>query len=485
MTVLTLPAVAASIIGDEEITDAAETLEVTNPADGSTIGRVPLADAALVEHAVATAAAAFPAWAATPATTRARLLLALGAALEERAPELAELISLDNGKTLADARAELARAREHLEAAATAPALLAGDTTMDVLPGLDAAMVREPIGVCAVVAPFNFPIMTGLIYWSWALACGNTVIIKASEQAPYAATRLARIAREVGFPPGVINVVHGARAAVEALCDSPGVAAISLVGSSATAQAVYARASATGKRVHAAGGARNPLVVLPDAPLASTADAIVTSAYTMAGQRCLSASIVVTVGGRHAELVDLVAERTRRLVVGPGYDAATQVPPLISRHAVEALERTVAEAIAAGATAVVDGRHPDAPAGGYYHGPTLLDGVAPGSDLLARESFGPLVSVTHADDLTGALEIVNSSPFGNAASIFTGSGAAARRFSREAQVGNVGVNVGVAAPTAHVGFGGRRRSFYGTIHSQGRHAVEFYTDIKAVLTRWP
>ncbi len=458
-------------------------VDVMSPATGRPIGSVALADRRTVDSVVAAAQEAFPAWAATPASRRARLLLRLAGVLADRRSEVAADITEDNGKTLADAQSEIDRSIEHLEAAASAPALLLGDAMRDVIPGLDLTLLREPIGVSAVIPPFNFPLMTGLIYWSWALACGNTVVIKPSEQAPLAASRIGELVLEAGFPPGVVNLVHGGREAVEALCDSPGVASVSLVGSSATAQAVYSRASNAGKRVHTAGGGRNPLVVMADADIDGTAEAVVTSAFTMAGQRCLSGSLLVTVGGRHDELVKAIVDRAAEMVVGPGHDPRTQIPPLISRTAVTGLCSAIEAAVAQGARPILDGRDRIDPDGGYFHGPTVLDNVDPAGPLVTHEHFGPLLAVIEVADLDGAIDFVSRAPFGNAASIFTRSGSAARAFTR-ASVGNVGINVGVAAPTAQFGFGGRRRSFFGTVHSQGRHAIEFYTDIKSVSSRW-
>jgi malonate-semialdehyde dehydrogenase (acetylating) / methylmalonate-semialdehyde dehydrogenase len=481
---MTLPSVAYSLVGEYYGPGAGKICQVTSPGTGGAIGGVAMADAAEVERAARVALDAFPGWAATPATVRARLLISLARALERDAERVAALITLDNGKTLIDARGEISRAIEHLEAAATAPAVLAGDALMDVVPGVDAQLLREPLGVCAIVSPFNFPIMTGLIYWSWALACGNTVVIKPSEQAPYAAADVGRMIREVGFPPGVVNIVHGGREAVEALCDSPAVAALSLVGSSATAEAVYSRASANGKRVHTAGGARNPIVVLPDADVDQASEQAVASAYTMAGQRCLSSSVLVTVGDVHDRLVDEVVARAAKLTTGRGDACTTDVSPLISRGAVDRLVRGIDAAEASGAVVRLDGRKQIEAQGGYFCGPTLIDDVPADSPLLSEEFFGPLIAVVRVGDLGEALRIVNESPFGNAACLFTTSGAAARRFTRSAAVGNIGINIGVAAPTAQVGFGGKRGSFNGTVHSQGRHAVEFFTDIKSVTTRW-
>lgn len=481
----TLPARPSSLIGAEWAPVATgETLAVVDPATGIAFGELDLADAAVVDRAVAAASAAFPGWAATPSTKRARALLALARLIERDAEALAAIITRDNGKPLADARAELARTIEHLEAAATAPASLAGETVVDILPGLDSSLLREALGVCAIVSPFNFPIMTGAIYWSWALACGNTIVVKPSEQAPYAMAALGRLAVEAGFPTGVINIVQGGRAAVEALCDHPDVAAVSLVGSTATAKAVHARASARGKRAQAAGGARNPLVVLPDADLDVAADAIATSVFAMSGQRCLSSSILLVGSEIHDTLLAKIVERAAAFVPGPGTDPASTMAPMISRAAVDAVVAAIDDALAAGAALALDGRGAITPDSGFFIGPSILTGVSAESDLLRSETFGPLLSVVRVDGFDQAIAVVNRSPFGNAASLFTRDGAAARRFTREADVGNVGINVGVAAPTAQVGFGGRRGSFVGTIHSQGAHAIEFFTDIKSISVRW-
>ncbi|GAA2635382.1 aldehyde dehydrogenase family protein [Paractinoplanes durhamensis] len=457
---------APNLIGGALEPSTGTDIPVTAPATGEPIGSVGAGDAATVDRAVAAARAALPGWRSTPSTRRARVLVRLAGLIEANAGELAATISRDNGKSLADARAELDRAREHLEAAATAPALLAGEHVVDVVAGIDATLVREPIGVAAIVAPFNFPIMTGLIYWSWALACGNTVVIKPSEQTPFGGSALGRLFAEAGFPDGVVNIVQGGRAAVEALCDHPDVASVSLVGSSATAAAVYARASAAGKRAQAAGGARNPLVALPDADPDVVAAAVTTSAFGMSGQRCLSSSILVTVGAQPA-LVDAVLARAR---------ATTDLPPMISRAAVEAVE-----GVLTGADVLVDGR--DSRGEGYAIGPSVVRATVD-SPLLTDEIFGPVLFVVDVPTLDAAIEFVNGSPFGNAASIYTRDGAAARAFTGRADVGNIGVNVGVAAPTAQVGFGGRRKSFLGTIHSQGRTAVDFFTDLKSVSARW-
>ncbi|GAA2514297.1 aldehyde dehydrogenase family protein [Winogradskya humida] len=461
---------APNLIGGVLEPSGGEEIPVTSPWTGEPIGSVGAGDAAIVDRAVAAARAALPGWAATPSTRRARVLVRLAGLIEANAEDLAATISRDNGKTLADARGELDRAREHLEAAATAPALLAGEHVVDVVSGIDATLVREPIGVAAIVAPFNFPIMTGLIYWSWALACGNTVVIKPSEQAPYGGSALAELFAEAGFPDGVVNVVQGGRAVVEALCDHPDVASVSLVGSSATAAAVYARASAAGKRAQAAGGARNPLVAVGDADPAVVAAAVTTSAFGMSGQRCLSSSILVTVG-EQPELVDAVVQVARD---------TTGLPPMISRAAVDAVVDVLTRA---GDDILVDGRDALTPGKGYLVGPSVVRATVD-SPLLTDEIFGPVLFLVSVPTLDAAIAFVNAGPFGNAASIYTADGAAARSFTSRADVGNIGVNVGVAAPTAQVGFGGRRRSFLGTIHSQGRTAVDFFTDIKSVSARW-
>ena len=475
--------VAHDLIGAVSEPGPGPRIPVTDPATGAVIGEVALADRAHAAAAIAVSAAA-AGWARTAPRARGRLLHALSRLLDRDRAELASLITLDNGKTARDADAEISRASEHLEAAAGAAPFLVGDLQHDVIPGLDGAVLREPIGPCAIVSPFNFPIMTGSIYWAWALACGNPVIIKPSEQAPLAATRLGELFLEAGFPPGVVTILHGGRDAVEALCDSPDVAAVSLIGSTATARAVFERASRAGKRAQTAGGARNPLVVMPDAPVEATADGVVASAFTMAGQRCLSASVLVLVGDAGDDLLAAIVERSRGLVVGAGNDATTTVPPLISRASVDAAVAAIDAAETEGGTVLLDGRDAVDPDGGYFFGPTIVDGVRGDGHLVHAELFGPVLAVVRVPDLDAALDVVNGSPFGNAGSIFTRDGAASRRFTAEAKVGNIGINVGVVAPTADFGFGGRRGSFFGTIHSQGRYAVEFFTDIKSVSTRW-
>ncbi|GIF23677.1 malonate-semialdehyde dehydrogenase (acetylating)/methylmalonate-semialdehyde dehydrogenase [Actinoplanes tereljensis] len=476
---------APNLIGGVVEPSTGTDIPVTSPWTGESIGSVGAGDAATVDRAVAAARAALPGWASMPSTRRARILVRLAGLIEANASSLAETISRDNGKTLVDARAELDRAREHLEAAATAPALLAGEHVVDVVSGIDATLVREPVGVAAIVPPFNFPIMTGLIYWSWALACGNTVVIKPSEQTPFGGSALGPLFAEAGFPSGVVNVVQGGREVVEALCDHPDVASVSLVGSSATAAAVHARASAAGKRAQAAGGARNPLVALPDADPEVVAAAVTTSAFGMSGQRCLSSSILVAVGSQ-PELVDAVVRAARETTVASAPEAAG-IPPMISRAAVDAvldvLKRAEGDVLVDGRAAVTAGTAGAAPSGPYVVGPSVVR-AAIDSPLLTDEVFGPVLFIVTVPTLDAAIEFVNASPFGNAASIYTADGTAARAFTSRADVGNVGVNVGVAAPTAQVGFGGRRKSFLGTIHSQGRTAVDFFTDLKSVSARW-
>lgn len=473
-----------SFVGGEPLAAAGPPLPVYDPATGAQVAEVTLATAGDVDLTVKTARDAQPGWAATPATKRARHLLQLARLIESHADELVSVITLDNGKTLADSHAELARAVDHLEAASTAPALLHGYGSTDVAPGIDTSVIREPLGVCAVIAPFNFPIMTGLIYWAWALACGNAVVLKPSEQAPAAAVRIAELATQAGFPAGVFNVLQGDRATVQALCDHPGVASVSIVGSTAAAHAVYARAAAAGKRVHAAGGARNMLVVAPDADLDTVVAAALVSAFAMGGQRCLSSSILLTTGGAHPDIAQALARAAGDLRVGSGFDEKTDVPPLISRAAVELVAAAVGAAAQAGSRVLLDGQRAIEPSGGFYVGPSVIDQIDVDGPLISRETFGPILSVGHVRDLDAAIATVNGSPFGNAASIFTRDGATARAFALQADVGNVGVNVGVAAPSAHFGFGGRRKSFFGTVHSQGPEAVQFYTDPKSITTRW-
>lgn len=462
------------------------TLADIDPASGETTALVPLSGAAEVDAAVAAARAAQPGWRATPPQQRARALLALREALLRRRRELVALVSADMGKTLADADGEVGRGLESLEAAAAIPHLLKGGTLEGVAAGVDVELVRQPVGVVAAITPFNFPAMIPLWFLPYAIACGNSFILKPSEADPRPAALIVETAAAIeAIPPGVVNLVHGAREAVTGLLDHPGVDAISFVGRAETARTVAGRAVATGKRVQALGGAKNSLIVMPDADLAQAVPAIMGSAFGAAGQRCLAGSVCVVVGGetRRTEVREALLAAASELEVGPGDDPSTDVCPMISAAArnrvVEAIERLQAD----GTDLLLDGRCDAGPAGTML-GPTIAVVADKESELAREELFGPLLAVVDVPDLEAALEFVNGSRYGNAGAIFTRSGAAARRYRYAVEAGMLGVNVGVPAPVAWFPFSGWKDSIDGDLHANGTDAVDFYTRKKVVTTRW-
>ena len=464
----------------------AERLDVTNPATGEVLARVPLSGAGEVERAVRAAEAAFPGWRRTPPIERARLLFAVKDRLERHAEELARTVTREHGKTLDDARGAVRRAIENVEVAAGIPSLMMGYGLEDgAARGIDEEVVRQPLGVFAAVCPFNFPLMVPFWFWPYAVATGNTFIIKPSEQVPLAMTRVVELLEDVGFPPGVLNLLHGGRAAVEALLDHPLVRGVSFVGSTPVAKAVYARAAANGKRVQAQGGAKNMLVIMPDAALEPTVANVLGSCFGSAGQRCLAGSLVITVGDVHDRFVAALGRAAAGMRLGNGLEAGVDMGPVISATAKERIGGYVERGVQEGAELVLDGRKaPEAAGEGCFLGPTIFDGVTPDMAIARDEIFGPLVGVIAAEDLDEAIAIIEQSPYGNAASIFTASGATAREFRYRAPVGNVGINIGVAAPMAYFPFSGAKESFFGTLHAQGREAIDFYTERKVVITRW-
>ena len=465
---------------------AREHLDVHDPALGSVVARTPLSTAAEVDSAVEAAQKAFPGWSETPPAARARFLFRFRALLEDHFEELAGLVTTEHGKTLDESRGSVRRGIDCVEVACGAPSMLSGQSLENVAPGLDCALFRQPIGVCAAVAPFNFPVMVPLWFLPFAIACGNTFVAKPSEQVPTSLARVFELLEECGLPAGVVNLVHGGREVVEALCDHPGIRAVSFVGSTPVARAVYERATRAGKRVQALGGAKNFVVVMPDADLDRAIASITESFYGCAGERCLAGSVLVPVGRAHAETRDRLVESARALKVGPGRDAATQMGPLISaRHRARVLDY-IERGIAEGARLVLDGRSAESPAGsgGYFLGPSVFDGVDPAMTIAREEIFGPVASVCPVGDLAGAIEAMRAHPNANAASIFTSSGKAAREFAHHATSSMVGVNVGVAAPMAYFPFGGAKDSFFGDLKVHGRDAFEFYTDKKVVTSRW-
>jgi malonate-semialdehyde dehydrogenase (acetylating)/methylmalonate-semialdehyde dehydrogenase len=469
------------------LTPQGATLPVMDPATGQPLARVPLSQAADVARAVEAASAAFPAWRQTPPGDRIQYLFRLKAVLEREFENVAATITSECGKTLAESRGELRRGIENVEVACGIPMMVQGYNSEDIASGIDEILLRQPLGVVAAITPFNFPAMIPLWFLPYAIACGNTFVLKPSERVPMTATRLVELVAETGLPPGVVNLVHGDRAAVDALIQHPAVRAISFVGSSAVARHVYATATAHGKRAQCQGGAKNPVVILPDADLDQATSIIADSAFGCAGQRCLAASVAVTVGDARRPFTERIADAAATRVVGPGAGQGVQMGPVITRQSQERIEGLVERGLGEGARAIVDGRGAKIPGheGGYFIRPTVVEDVAPDSTLARTEIFGPVLSLTHVDTVEAAIDVVNRSSYGNMACLFTSSGAAARKFRYEAQAGNIGINLGVAAPMAFFPFSGWRDSFFGDLHGQGRDAVEFYTDKKVVIERWP
>ncbi len=467
--------------------DARETTPVTNPATGEVLAEVPLDGGREVADAVAVAAEAFPAWRSFPPGDRIQFLFSFKQALEDDLNSIAKQVSRENGKTYAEAVGEIRRGIENVEVACGIPTLMQGYNLEDVARGIDETMNRHPLGVVGVITPFNFPVMIPLWFLPYAIACGNTVVIKPSEKVPLSLRRVVRCLERTGLPAGVVNVVNGGRAAAEALIDHPEVRAVSFVGSSPAARSVYAEAARRGKRVQCQGGAKNHVVVLPDADLDAATAVVCDSAFGCAGQRCLAVSAVLAVGNAHAPFVESISKAGRALKVGNGLHRGVEMGPVITEQSRDRVEGAIAGGLAAGAEAVLDGRGLRVPghARGNFVGPTVLDGVGPGSELSSTEVFGPVLGVTRVRTVGEAIDLISRNPYGNASSIFTSSGAAARRFRREVPTGNVGINIGVAAPMAYFPFSGWKDSFFGTLHGQGRDAVEFYTDKKVVIERWP
>ncbi len=461
------------------------TLEVTNPATGELLCHVPLSGAADLDVAVAAARAALPAWRDVSTIGRARKLFELREGLVARQDELARSVTTEMGKTLVDARAEVARMIEMVECACAIPTTMQGRILEDVARGVDCETVRQPVGVCAGIVPFNFPAMVPFWFLPFAIACGNTFILKPSEQVPMTQQIAFEVLHSIGLPAGVINLVNGGREIVEGILEHPGIDAVSFVGSAPVAKIVYEGAARTGKRVQALGGAKNHMVVMPDAVIDGTVSGIVGSAFGAAGQRCMAGAVVVTVGEAHARLMPALTAATRALTVGDGIDAATDVGPVVSCAARDRIVRWIDRGSADGASVVVDGRAPEGvdPAGAYV-GPTILDDTSPDMAIIQEEVFGPVLCIIKADTLEQAIETINRSRFGNGASIFTEDAAAVRRFRHDVQAGMIGVNIGVAAPVAFFPFSGWKASFLGDLHAHGGDGVEFFTRKKTVTSRF-
>ena len=462
------------------------TLDVTDPATGATLAQVPLSSKADVDAAVKAAREAFPGWRRTPTIERARRLFTLREALLANRDRLAKLVTIDMGKTLPDATAEVMRAVEMVECACAIPTTMQGRNLENVATNVDCETYRQPIGVFAAICPFNFPMMVPFWFMPFALATGNCLIVKPSEQVPLAQEAVFEIIHELGiFPAGALSMINGGREVVEALLDHPEIDGISFVGSANIAKLVYERSAKAGKRVQALGGAKNHMVVMPDAVIEKTVDGVIGSAFGAAGQRCMAGSVMVTVGAAHDRIMPPLLEAAAKLKVGNGLAEGVGVGPLVSCDRRDAVRGWIDQGEAEGAKVLLDGRtdHGDNEAGAFV-GPTILDDVTPSMAVAREEIFGPVLSVVRAESLDEAIEIVNASRYGNGTSIFTESGAAARRYRHDIDAGMIGVNVGVAAPVAFFPFSGWKDSFLGDLHAHGGDAVEFYTRKTTVTSRW-
>jgi malonate-semialdehyde dehydrogenase (acetylating)/methylmalonate-semialdehyde dehydrogenase len=461
--------------------------EVTNPATGAVTKRVPFANAAEVDAAVKAAQAALPAWRDAPPLRRARVMQKFLTLLQENQKALAQLITEEHGKTLPDATGEVQRGLEVVEFACGIPSLLKGEHSENVGTQVDTHTVRQPVGVCAGITPFNFPAMVPMWMYPVAIACGNTFILKVSEKVPSASMRAAELFKQAGLPDGVFNVVHGDKEVVDAILAHPGVGAVSFVGSTPIAKYIYETCARNGKRVQALGGAKNHAVVLPDADLEFTADALIGAAYGSAGERCMAISAVVAVGAAADPLVALLKKKAQSIKIGPGHAEGVDMGPLVTKQHRDKVASYVDLGIKEGAKLVADGRglvvkgHED----GFFLGTTLFDDVKPGMKIYQDEIFGPVLIVLRVPTIEDAIAMVNANPYANGTAIFTESGGAARRFENEIQVGMVGINVPIPVPVAYYSFGGWKNSLFGDLHVHGIEGVKFYTRTKVVTTRWP
>jgi len=463
-----------------------EYVNVTNPASGELLARTPLSTASDVDVAVQAAAEAFPAWRRTPPGERIQYLFKLKFLLDEHIDELARLITTENGKTFGEAKAEIRRGIENVEVACGIPVMMQGYNLEDVTPGVDETLIRQPLGVVAAIAPFNFPLMIPFWFLPYAIACGNTMVMKPSERVPLSMRRAMELIEKTGLPKGVMNVVNGGKEVVDAICDHPQIRAVSFVGSTPVAKHVYMRAAAAGKRMQCQGGAKNHVIVLPDADMDLAKQIISDSAFGCAGQRCLAVSVAVTIGEAQKTFRDAIADAASSIKVGFGLDTGIQMGPVISQESKKRIESLIATGVRDGAKPIVDGRNYQVTnhEGGNFLKPTVLDSVPSSSSLANTEIFGPVLSLIHADTGDEAIDFIRKSPYGNQASLFTTSGSAARKFRYEAPAGNIGINIGVAAPMAYFPFNGWKESFFGIVHAQGKDAIEFFTESKIVVERW-
>lgn len=475
------------IAGEWTLSNTSDYLPIVNPATADVMAEVPLSLSSDLDHAVDAAATAFTSWRRVPPTERVQSLFKLKVLLEAHQEELAQIITQECGKTLGESRAELQRAIENVEVACGIPTLMQGYNSEDIARGIDETMIRQPLGIVAIISPFNFPAMIPFWFFPYAIACGNTCIIKPSEKVPLTMQRIMELMIQTGLPAGVMSLIHGGKSVVDALLDHPLIRAISFVGSSPVAQYIYRQAATQGKRVQCQGGAKNPVVILPDADLEMTTRIVSDSAFGCAGQRCLAASLAITVGAAKVPFTEAIATVAAKRIVGYGLDETVQMGAVINHTSRERIEALIQTGIAEGGKVLVDGRN--ARIAGYEKGsfvrPTILQEIPAQGEIANTEIFGPVLGLLHAETLDEAIALVNQSRWGNMACLFTNSGAAARKFRYAAEAGNIGINIGVAAPMAFFPFSGWKASFYGDLHGQGTHAVEFFTQTKVVIERWP
>lgn len=473
--------------GEWRVPSGLETSPVYNPSLGEVIAEAPLCGHALVYEAVQSAEAAFPDWRDTPAVDRAQIFFRYKSLLEANADALTRLISTEHGKTLAEARGDLRRGIQMVEYACGIPSLLMGESLENIARGIDCEAIRQPLGVCAGITPFNFPAMVPLWMFPLALACGNTFILKPSEKVPLTAIRLVELLAEAGLPPGVLNLIHGGKEAVDAILAHPSIRAVSFVGSTAAARHVFTTGTSHGKRVQAAGGAKNFILIMPDATISETVRGLTEAAFGCAGERCMSGSTAITIGGAAERILPPLVTAATALKIGPTFENPDmQLGPVITAEHRQRIERLVGEGIREGASLAADGRGlqvAGAPQG-FFLGPTILDHVRPEMTVMREEIFGPVLNVLRMEDLDSAIELANRSAYGNGAAIFTNSGRAAREFKHRIRAGMVGINVGVPAAMAFFPFSGWNESFFGDLHMQGREGVAFYTQQKVTTSRW-
>jgi malonate-semialdehyde dehydrogenase (acetylating)/methylmalonate-semialdehyde dehydrogenase len=475
------------INGEWQAAQTAETYPVHNPATAELLAETPLCGPMEVDAAACAAEAAFPAWRRTPVAERVQYLFKLKHLVEENFEDLSRTITIENGKTLEEARGEMRRVVENIEVAAGMPILMQGYNSEDIAAGIDETMIRQPLGVCVTIAPFNFPAMIPFWFMPYAIAAGNTYVIKPSERVPLTMQKIFRLLEQTSLPRGVVNLVNGSKQAVDALLDHPLVKGVTFVGSTPTARHIYARAAQNGKRVQAQGGAKNPIVIMPDADAEMCTQIVADSAFGSAGQRCLAASVAITVAEARGWFTESICEAAASRVVGYGLESGVQMGPVISPQSRQRIEGLIGKGASEGGSVLVDGRGAVIPRyeRGNFVRPTVIAEVPPASELARTEVFGPVLGLMHVASLDEAIALVNQRAYGNMACIFTRDGGAARKFRYEVEAGNVGINIGVAAPMAFFPFSGWKESFFGDMHGQGWDAVEFFTQKKVVIERWP